>query len=139
MNTRTMRRAAFGSLAATAAAASLFTAAPAQATASAVRPDSYGVSGSVVCLSENAVEGIWVSASSGTSGWATLSAASGTESAVSWTYTLSSNTSYYIHVGCGGSPQNWAVNTYSATGTGGKPGLICYDVVYEDPYYGKCR
>lgn len=141
MNAETLRRVTLGSLAAAAVAVGLC-AAPAQAAVPAVaRPASYGVSGSVSCLSGSAVEGIWVSASSGTSGWATLSAASGSSSSVEWWFTLSSDTSYFIHVGCGGSPQHWlpSGNTYSSTRRGNSPDLICYDIPYEDPYYGQCR
>ena len=99
-----------------------------------------GVGGSVSCLSGNNVEGIWVSASSGTSSWAKMSVPGNTNSAVSWSYTLTSGNSYFIHVGCGGNPNNWAVNTYSGTRTGNSSGLICYDTPVDgDPYYGQCR
>lgn len=101
---------------------------------------STGVSGSVSCVSGNNVEGIWVSASSGTSGWATMNVPGNTSSYVSWHYTLTSGNSYFVHVGCGGSTNNWAVNTYSGTKSGNSNGLLCYDTPADgDPYYGQCR
>lgn len=107
------------------------------ATAGAVHPDSSTyVSGTVQCLSMN-VEGVWVAAQSGTSGWASWSATSNPTIA-NWHYTLSSGNSYSLHVGCGGSPQSWAVTTYSPVVSGSGHTFLCWDYAYEDPHYGTC-
>lgn len=93
------------------------------------------VTGSVSCVTGNAVEGVFVNANSGGGGWATMSAPGGTSSAVSWHYTLPNNGSYYLAVGCGGSPGSWATTNYSNNYSGGSSGLICYDTTYEVPSY----
>lgn len=105
-----------------------------------VSPAAYAsttVGGSLACVSGNYVEGIWIDADSGTDGFATLSPAGGTASAVSWTRTLTSGTGYHIHAGCGGSPSNWAVLVYSGHRTGSSGSVLCYDIAYEAPY-GTC-
>lgn len=98
---------------------------------------STAIAGSVACVSGNDVEGVWIDADSGTDDWARMNVPGGTSSAVSWTYTLTSGTGYHFHVGCGGSPSNWAVSTYSGHRTGNSNSAICYDIAYESPY-GTC-
>ncbi|MFJ9907491.1 hypothetical protein ACIRVK_32170 [Streptomyces sp. NPDC101152] len=126
-------------LALAAAGAALVTGAMTTATAASA---STTVSGSLSCVSGNAVEGVWVAANSSSSGWAILSAASGSASSVSWHYSLNNGGTYYIHVGCGGSPSHWATNNYSSTVSGNSlTGVICYDMTYEVPanYQYRCR
>lgn len=91
------------------------------------------VSGSVACVSGRDVEGVFVHANSGGGGWGIMTAPGGTTNAVGWHYTLPHGGSYYLDVGCGGTPQNWASDNYSNNYTGGSSGLICYDMVYEVP------
>lgn len=96
------------------------------------------VSGQVECLTMP-VEGVWIAANSGGSGWASWSAYAGDPEYASFSYNLPNGGSYYVHVGCGGSPQNWAVSTYSYNAvTGSGHVFYCYDYPYEDPYYGHC-
>ncbi len=53
------------------------------------------------------VEGVWVAVSGGTSGWATLNS-----DGVGGTWVgypaIEQGYSYSLHIGCGGSPSNWA-------------------------------
>lgn len=102
---------------------------------------STSVSGSLSCVTGRNVEGVWVAASSSTSGWATMDKASGSSPTVSWWYTLNNGGSYHINVGCGGTPQNWASSSSSYTTSGNLPDLICYDTTYEVPagYQWTCQ
>ena len=95
------------------------------------------VSGQVACASSD-VEGIWVAATSGPAGWATLSHPSGSTISQSWRYTLGSGNSYILHVGCGGSPNNWTMTVYSLKLTGSGHTLTCWDMPYE-ALYRDCR
>lgn len=103
------------------------------ATTAAPAAAATNIAGSVACVSTNNVVGIYVHANSSTSGWATMSVPGGTASAVSWTYSLNNGGTYWLDVGCGGTPQNWATNNYSDTYSGNSSGLICYDMTYEVP------
>jgi hypothetical protein len=143
MRIKASRTAASATAMAAAATVALATGGTATAATSAsFRPSaSTGISGSLSCVTGNAVEGVWVAANNSTSGWAILNVGSGSSSTVSWHYTLNNGGSYYIHVGCGGSPSNWATNNYSSTVSGNLPSLICYDTAYEVPvnYQYRCR
>jgi hypothetical protein len=56
-----------------------------------------------------------------------------------FSYNLPHGGTYYVHVGCGGSPQNWAVPTYSYNAVSGSGhDFYCWDIPYEDPNYGHC-
>lgn len=85
------------------------------------------VYGSVECGSGHNIEGLWVAASSGTSGWAIMNYPGNTHYNISWSYTLSSGNSYSVHVGCGGTPGNWAVTSTSEIYSGNSYNLICHD------------
>jgi hypothetical protein len=99
---------------------------------------SLNVSGHVECLSMP-VEGVWIAANSGGSGWASWSRAPSDPEEASFSYNLPNGGSFSVHVGCGGSPQNWAVATYSYNSVSGSGhNFYCYDYAYEDPYYGHC-
>lgn len=97
------------------------------------------VGGWVTCLSGNFVEGVYFDATSGSDGWAHTTYPGNTQSSQQWSYTLTSGTTYKLDVGCGGTPSNWATSLQSVTLSGTGHELICYDVAYEDPYYGSCR
>lgn len=75
------------------------------------------VSGYVECVSQNSVVGVWVDAASGTDGWASTTS-TGLNYYKKWSYALTSGTSYSLHVGCGGTTQNWeyAINCPWASG-----------------------
>jgi len=84
------------------------------------------VSGSVSCVSGNNIVGVFVNANSGGGGWA-QGFTSDTSSSVQWHYTLPNNGSYYLAVGCGGSPANWATTNYSNNYSGNANFMLCYD------------
>lgn len=94
------------------------------------------ISGSLSCASGRPVTGIWVNATSSTDGWAPKTPGGGTSSTVSWTYSLSAGGSYKLHVGCGGTTQNWASTSYSATISGNAHSMICYDTTGSVPVPG---
>lgn len=98
------------------------------------------VGGSLTCLSGLPVEGVWIDASSGSDGWASMNVPGNTSSTVSWHYTLTSGNTYYIHSGCGGTTQHWTTLVYSNQRTGNSGGLLCYDYTYGVPsqYQYKC-
>lgn len=64
------------------------------------------ISGSIQCgYGNNQVVGVWVDAASGTDGWATTW--NNGLGGKNYSYNLSQSSSYTLHVGCGGTPQNW--------------------------------
>lgn len=82
------------------------------------------ISGSVRCLYGNNVEvGIWVNVSSGQDGWATMYT-NGT-SGKSYYYNMSQSSSYRLHVGCSGTPQNWGSVMYTPWVNGQAYSWIC--------------
>lgn len=86
----------------------------------AVSPASAG-SGNVMCANQATVVGVWVDVNGGTDGWATRT---GSGYSQGWSYNTQGK-SYSLHVGCGGTPQNWASNNktpyYSNWGS-----VICF-------------
>lgn len=87
---------------------------------------STGVSGQVECLTMN-VEGVWIAASNGGSGWASWSVSDGDPQFANYSYLLPNGRSYAVHVGCGGSSAHWAVPTYSDYYGGTYNSFLCYD------------
>ena len=76
------------------------------------------ITGKVSCLGNEQVEGIWVDAVNGGSGWADWYETNSNGSEVEFKYVLPNGGAYNLHVGCGGSKQIWK-NTYSTeTGSG---------------------
>jgi len=68
-------------------------------------------SGNVYCWADyQNVVGIWVEVSGGGSGWAQWSGNT-SSSSTWWRYDVPSGRSYRLHVGCGGTKQNWRTNT----------------------------
>ncbi len=92
------------------------------------------VSGFVECVSENPVVGVWVDAASGTDGWASTSS-TGLDYYKHWQYTLTSGSSYQLHVGCGGTPAKWEYQVYCPTATGGHS----FNVYDPDTGYDFCQ
>jgi hypothetical protein len=74
-----------------------------------------------------AVEGVWIAAQNGGSGWATWTAMNSASTA-SYSYSLPNGGSYAVHVGCGGSPADWATTPDSNVVSGTVNDFICYDV-----------
>jgi hypothetical protein len=85
---------------------------------------SAAVSGTVTCFyGNNAEVGIWVNAGS-KSGWASRSPNG--SGGVNYSYgAISAGTTYRLHVGCGGTPQNWGTTFYTPWVTGGYYDWVC--------------
>jgi hypothetical protein len=94
------------------------------------------VSGHVTCLSGNAVEGVWVVGLHGGSGWAPWISSAAHPSYASFKKSIS-NGAWEVHVGCGGSPPNWKVATYSGWATGTPHDFTCDDIPGQGRY-GEC-
>lgn len=65
------------------------------------------ISGEASCIDNEPIEGIWVNAVSGGSGWADKHKTNSIGSEVGFTYVLPNSGTYNLHVGCGGSEQHW--------------------------------
>lgn len=82
------------------------------------------VSGSVDCTyGNNAEVGVWVEAGSH-SGWASLTP-DGYGGAYYSYGAISAGTTYRLHVGCGGTPQNWGITFYTPYVSGGYYDWVC--------------
>ena len=97
------------------------------------------VRGDVTCLSGAPVEGVWVVASSGGSGWASYYY----EGSDWYKYSrvLPYGGWYSLHVGCGGSPSYWALSLTTAYTTRTYGTVECDDVKYGSAggqAYGHC-
>ena len=79
-------------------------------------------SGSVMCVNQANVVGVWVTVSGGTSGWA---ARSGSGYSQRWSYNTQGK-SYKLTVGCGGSPSNWASSSSTPTFSTNWSNVNCY-------------
>lgn len=66
---------------------------------------STGISGQVQCVDEQTVEGVWIQASSGGSGFASLRNVNGYTK--NFSYSLPHGGAWTVHVGCGGSTSHW--------------------------------
>jgi hypothetical protein len=114
------------------------TAAPVQSSTSAPvqSSGSYEITGQVTCMSGNSVEGVWVQAAEG-KGWASWMKL-GNGSTSDWWLKLPENESYTLAVGCGGSPENWAVTAHTPWVNGGHNSFNCFDVPGGQDY-GQCE
>lgn len=85
----------------------------------------YPHKGAVSC-NYKAVRGIWVE-QSGNSGWAQFEPTNGNWIDVNYYYPLN-NGSYRLHVGCGGTAQNWEVTKYTNwySGSSPKENFMCH-------------
>jgi hypothetical protein len=87
-------------------------------------PAHASVSGSVTCFyGNNAEVGVWVNAGS-KSGWATMWDNGNGGKFYSYG-AISAGTTYRLHVGCGGTPQNWGITFYTPWVSGGYYDWIC--------------
>jgi hypothetical protein len=64
-----------------------------------------GISGQVQCVDELSVEGVWIQANSGGSGFAALRNVNGYTK--NFSFALPHGGAWTVHVGCGGSPSAW--------------------------------
>lgn len=90
------------------------------------------VTGEVDCVYGNYsnVVGIWVDAANGADGWATTSNDGVGGKFFSYTLTASSS-SYSLHIGCGGTKQDWAHTYY-------KYGITQQDIVLACTSFDGC-
>lgn len=84
------------------------------------------VRGSVMCVSQSSVVGVWIQAERGGSGWASWGRINGVNYNAWYAYTLPYGGRYQVHVGCGGTPQRWGSNNKSGYVYGGR-NFTCYD------------
>lgn len=133
---------ALGTLLATA-----LVAAPAASAATVVR-------GTVMCVSQESVVGVWIQAERGGSGWAKTKSYHGYTYKKTYEYKLPKGGRYQVHVGCGwknkhwwGGGKVWKTSNKSGYVTGGK-NFTCIDFkypkgyrpgsVYNSSFYQKC-
>ena len=76
------------------------------------------IAGTVTCKDGLSIIAVWVKASSGASGWASIARTS--QSSTRYAYTLENGGTYSLHVGCGGWWHNWKYSptTPFLSGTG---------------------
>jgi len=87
-------------------------------------PAEASISGSVDCTyGNNAEVGVWVEAGS-RSGWASLTS-NGYGGAYYSYGAISAGTTYRLHVGCGGTPQQWGITFYTPYVSGGYYDWVC--------------
>lgn len=104
-------------------------------------PDSpigtYEVSGSLTCSSGNRVVGVWVQGKSKRAeGWAKMTSLPNGETRYS--YVLPRGEIYSLHIGCGGTAQDWAVDPHTAEVSGNRNSFDCFDV-QALPRYKFCQ
>jgi len=95
------------------------------------------VSGSIQCQSEG-VEGVWIQAANGGSGWAPWVSSAAYPSYASYSYTLPYGGEYSVTIGCGGTPKAWAKVEYSSFYGGTVNNFYCYDEPSAS-LYSYCR
>jgi hypothetical protein len=84
--------------------------------------------GTVECATGRPVEGVWVDVANGHSGWAEWAAEPNNPDKASYSYELQMAGKYTVHVGCGGSPENWASETWSEPVASGEThDFMCHD------------
>lgn len=107
----------------------------------AFQPGSEGASlveGEVTCQSGAQVVGVWIQTENGPSSGFAARSTSG--AGVRYEYALSEGTRYAVHVGCGGTRENWDTNNRSGYGTGPFRSFVCRDQATpsEGRKYGIC-
>jgi len=76
------------------------------------------ISGKVLCIDNERMIGVWVSAANGGSGFAHWYKTNSNGSEAAFRYDLPNGGTYNIHVGCGGSTQDWENTDYTENGSG---------------------
>ena len=84
------------------------------------RSNKVSISGTVQCTDNERVVGVWVSAVNDTSGsnFAKWYKTNSNGSEAAFTYDLPNGDAYNVHVGCGGSTQDWENTDYTENGSG---------------------
>lgn len=95
------------------------------------------VSGAIQCQSKG-VEGVWIQAVNGGSGWAPWVSSAADPSHATYSYTLSHGGQYSVEIGCGGTPGAWSVVEYSSFHGGAVNDFYCYDET-NSSLYSYCR
>jgi len=104
-------------------------------TATFNKPVAHRVAGYVQC-STMSVEGVWVEANNGGSGWAKWR---GIDSTVAYYwYWLPHGGKYSLHVGCGGSTSQWSTASKSRAVSGRFHNFFCYDIA-DKRWFGFCK
>lgn len=99
-------------------------------------PDgTYTVRGTLTCSSGNRVVGAWLQGSPA-KGWAHLDVTG--NGTAEYSYELPRGETYSLHVGCGGTPKNWAVDPHTSEVSGTRNSFDCYDAK-DSPYYRSCQ
>jgi len=108
--------------------------APAASAATVVR-------GTVMCVTQDSVVGVWIQAENGGSGWATLSSRNSADPRKNFQYSLPKGGRYQVHVGCGlknkywwGGGKVWKTNNKSGYVTGTNRNFTCVDYKYPAGY-----
>jgi hypothetical protein len=89
------------------------------------------ISGQITCVDGLGVEGVWIVASNGGSGWASWWAPG--MGYANFSYTLPYGGAWTVHVGCGGTPAHWEYPTNgNSTTTSSYRSWSCYsaDIVW---------
>ncbi len=100
-----------------------------------VAPSAMDIAGTVECASGAAVVGVWVEAESGpdqNSGWAVYTTTA--PSAATYTFTLQFGGRFQLHVGCGGSENEWGSSSFTMFVSDSQD-FLCYD---DPPRRGTC-
>lgn len=108
------------------------------ATAQAPATAATTVRGQVTCVGNYDVVGIWIKAEEGGSGWASWEAPVASWVA-NYSYSLPNGGRYQVHVGCGGTPQNWATNNKSSYVSGTNNSFTCYPIPNAGWKYLTCQ
>ena len=84
------------------------------------------ISGSIQCQSKG-VEGVWIQAADGGSGWAPWVSSAADPSHATFSFTLPHGGKHSVEIGCGGTPSAWSVVEYSSFVGGRVNDFYCYD------------
>jgi hypothetical protein len=92
--------------------------------------NSTGISGEIHCQTGSAVVGVWVKAENGKdSRWADWKPVNeNTTATATWWAGLPAGEKYSLHVGCGGSPTQWAAETETGIMSVQKSNITCDDL-----------
>jgi hypothetical protein len=95
------------------------------------------VSGLVSCRTGRSVVNVWLAEDTGVGLYVTKGTDEESRSTTAYRATIPKGVTYQLHVGCGGSPQNWAMSASSINTTAVSLTVKCDDV-RGDPAYGTC-
>ena len=96
--------------------------------------------GTVTCVSQANVVGVWIQAESGGSGWASWNTTNRPPYQASYSKSLLNGGRYQVHVGCGGTSSAWNTNNRSGyVGSGVARNFTCYDVYNAYYAYQSCQ